>query len=243
MRALIGPITSLSRSRLRRPATPTTKPRRRRGNPNLAPRPKRPVLCRSSVRPTKNLTQKNSDMTNRASECGGAQPRSFFNPGLVWRENSDAPGGSPERAYLGAGAAAPDGQPDEPQHCSCFVLIAALSSAFMADPVERLTPATPDDVADTLAFALRFDGRKLDAPRRRDHGRDRRQATCRAFAARRLRRHETAAGSRRGGDRSRASVGHMNNRPGSPVSAFCLPGAYRGPKGHSFGVLASLVNL
>ncbi len=31
----------------------------------------------------------------------------------------------------------------------------------MADPVERLTPATPDDVADTLAFALRFDGRKL----------------------------------------------------------------------------------
>ena len=30
----------------------------------------------------------------------------------------------------------------------------------MTDAPERLTPATPDDLADALAFALRFDGRK-----------------------------------------------------------------------------------
>ncbi len=30
----------------------------------------------------------------------------------------------------------------------------------MTDAPERLTPATPDDLADALAFALRFDGRR-----------------------------------------------------------------------------------
>lgn len=30
----------------------------------------------------------------------------------------------------------------------------------MTEAPDRLTPATPDDIADTLAFALRFDGRK-----------------------------------------------------------------------------------
>ena len=30
----------------------------------------------------------------------------------------------------------------------------------MTDAVERLTPATPEDIADALAFALRFHGRK-----------------------------------------------------------------------------------
>jgi hypothetical protein len=30
----------------------------------------------------------------------------------------------------------------------------------MPDASDRLTPATPDDIADALAFALRFDGRK-----------------------------------------------------------------------------------
>jgi hypothetical protein len=30
----------------------------------------------------------------------------------------------------------------------------------MTDAPDRLTPATPEDLADTLAFALRFDGRK-----------------------------------------------------------------------------------
>ena len=30
----------------------------------------------------------------------------------------------------------------------------------MTDAPERLTPATPDDLADSLAFALLFDGRK-----------------------------------------------------------------------------------
>ncbi len=30
----------------------------------------------------------------------------------------------------------------------------------MTDHAERLTPAEPDDIADALAFALRFDGRK-----------------------------------------------------------------------------------
>jgi len=30
----------------------------------------------------------------------------------------------------------------------------------MSDAPERLTPATPEDVADALAFALRFQGRK-----------------------------------------------------------------------------------
>ena len=30
----------------------------------------------------------------------------------------------------------------------------------MTDAFDRLTPAAPDDIADALAFALRFDGRK-----------------------------------------------------------------------------------
>jgi hypothetical protein len=30
----------------------------------------------------------------------------------------------------------------------------------MPDAPDRLRPATPDDVADALAFALRFDGRR-----------------------------------------------------------------------------------
>jgi hypothetical protein len=30
----------------------------------------------------------------------------------------------------------------------------------MPDPADRLTPATPEDLADAIAFALRFDGRK-----------------------------------------------------------------------------------
>ena len=30
----------------------------------------------------------------------------------------------------------------------------------MPDAPDRLTPAAPDDLADALAFALRFDGRK-----------------------------------------------------------------------------------
>jgi hypothetical protein len=30
----------------------------------------------------------------------------------------------------------------------------------MADPADRLTPATPEDLAAALAFALRFQGRK-----------------------------------------------------------------------------------
>jgi hypothetical protein len=30
----------------------------------------------------------------------------------------------------------------------------------MPDPAEKLTPATPPDLADALAFALRFEGRK-----------------------------------------------------------------------------------
>jgi len=36
----------------------------------------------------------------------------------------------------------------------------------MPDAPDRLTPATPDDLADALAFALRFDGGK----RKRDAG-------------------------------------------------------------------------
>jgi len=30
----------------------------------------------------------------------------------------------------------------------------------MTEPAKRLTPASPDDLADALAFALRFQGRK-----------------------------------------------------------------------------------
>jgi hypothetical protein len=30
----------------------------------------------------------------------------------------------------------------------------------MTDPADALTPASPDDLASTLAFALRFEGRK-----------------------------------------------------------------------------------
>ena len=36
----------------------------------------------------------------------------------------------------------------------------------MTDAPDRLTPATPDDLADALEFALRFDDRK----RKRDSG-------------------------------------------------------------------------
>jgi hypothetical protein len=30
----------------------------------------------------------------------------------------------------------------------------------MTNPLDRLTPAAPDDIAEALAFALRFEGRK-----------------------------------------------------------------------------------
>jgi hypothetical protein len=46
---------------------------------------------------------------------------------------------------------------------SGFVLVLFLSPRYgprMTDAPERLTPATPEDLADALAFALRFDGRK-----------------------------------------------------------------------------------
>jgi hypothetical protein len=49
----------------------------------------------------------------------------------------------------------------------------------MTDPSDKLTPATPEDVADALAFALRFQGRKR-VQRGRDHVGDRRQAPSRA---------------------------------------------------------------
>jgi hypothetical protein len=41
---------------------------------------------------------------------------------------------------------------------SCSPLSATV--AAMTEPPDRLTPAAPDDLADALAFALRFDGRK-----------------------------------------------------------------------------------
>jgi hypothetical protein len=33
-------------------------------------------------------------------------------------------------------------------------------TGFMTEPEQKLTPATPDDLADSLSFALRFEGRK-----------------------------------------------------------------------------------
>jgi hypothetical protein len=44
--------------------------------------------------------------------------------------------------------------------CSLFVLPSRLALGRMTDAPESLKLATPDDIADTLAFALRFDGRK-----------------------------------------------------------------------------------
>jgi hypothetical protein len=55
----------------------------------------------------------------------------------------------------------------------------------MTDATDRLTPATPDDLADALAFALRFDGRK----RKRDSG-----EIMAAIVARRLVEHLDRAG-------------------------------------------------
>jgi hypothetical protein len=43
--------------------------------------------------------------------------------------------------------------------CSCFVLTPELPSPHgRARP--QITPATPEDLADSLSFALRFEGRK-----------------------------------------------------------------------------------
>jgi len=55
----------------------------------------------------------------------------------------------------------------------------------MTDASDRLTPAAPDDLADALAFALRFDGRK----RKRDSG-----EIMAAIVARRLVEHLERAG-------------------------------------------------
>jgi len=55
----------------------------------------------------------------------------------------------------------------------------------MTDAPDRLTPAAPDDIADALAFALRFDGRK------RTHSADEIMA---AIVARRLVEHLDRAG-------------------------------------------------
>jgi len=41
-----------------------------------------------------------------------------------------------------------------------YLFSSARYAAPMPDAPERLTPATPEDVADALAFALRFQGRK-----------------------------------------------------------------------------------
>src|SRR5271154_3678843 len=46
-----------------------------------------------------------------------------------------------------------------PELCSCYVPEACYRQG-MRDPVEKLTPADPGDLADALAFALRFQGRK-----------------------------------------------------------------------------------
>jgi hypothetical protein len=49
------------------------------------------------------------------------------------------------------------------------VLVLSLSGRcgdVMSDAPDRVKPATPDDLADALAFALRFDGRR----RKRDAG-------------------------------------------------------------------------
>jgi len=55
----------------------------------------------------------------------------------------------------------------------------------MTDAPDRLTPAAPDDLADALAFALRFDGRK----RKHDAG-----EFMARIVAERLVRHLDAAG-------------------------------------------------
>ena len=55
----------------------------------------------------------------------------------------------------------------------------------MTDATDRLTPAAPDDLADALAFALRFDGRK----RKHDAG-----EIMAAIVARRLVDHLERAG-------------------------------------------------
>lgn len=55
----------------------------------------------------------------------------------------------------------------------------------MTDAPDRLTPAAPEDLADALAFALRFDGRK----RKHDAG-----ETMAAIVAKRLVDHLERAG-------------------------------------------------
>jgi hypothetical protein len=55
----------------------------------------------------------------------------------------------------------------------------------MTDPQQKLTPATPEDLADSLSFALRFEGRKSQ------HDSDRLNAD---IVAKRLVRHLDRAG-------------------------------------------------
>jgi predicted glycosyltransferase len=55
----------------------------------------------------------------------------------------------------------------------------------MTDPEQKLTPATPDDLAQSLSFALRFEGRKSH------HDSDRLNAD---IVAKRLVRHLEKAG-------------------------------------------------
>jgi len=50
-----------------------------------------------------------------------------------------------------------------PHHSSIFVLFLFSQSVYsraMAEPAETLMPASPEDLAAALAFALRFEGRK-----------------------------------------------------------------------------------
>ena len=83
---------------------------------------------------------------------------------------------------------------------SCSQRRGALRS-HMPD-VDKLTPADPSDLAESIAFALRFRGPQAKTRRRRIHGRHCRGARRAPLGAGRVRGHEEAADRRRSGARA-----------------------------------------
>jgi hypothetical protein len=94
--------------------------------------------------------------------------------------------------------------------CSCCVHAGAIGFGHARSL--RLTPASPEELADALGFALRYSGRR----RRRGDGGDRGQAPGGAPRVLRLRRHEKTADRRRHRDWTRG--GRAVIRASRPVT-------------------------
>jgi hypothetical protein len=102
----------------------------------------------------------------------------------------------------------------------------------MADPSDKMKPADPRDLADALAFALRFQAASASTTPMRSWPRCG-EASCRAFGARRLHRHEAAGDQRRRS--ARAGIRAVTGNPLRPNRVSSGRGTlYSGP-GDSLG--------